>query len=85
MTVVALPPRGAWIPDARESGRALRVSWHPEAGCVVLSSWEHDRCTGTTRLAPEEAAQLVAVLAQGLADQVPAAAAQPGHTGTDPV
>ena len=67
MPVVPLPPRGEWLPDIRDGGRALRVSWHAELGCVVLSSWRGDACVGTVRLAPEDAARLVGVLAHGLA------------------
>ncbi len=73
MTVVSLPPRGEWLADARDGSRALRVSWHTELGCVVLSSWRGDVCIGTVRLAPTEAARLVDVLAEGLAG-----AASPG-------
>ena len=79
VTVVPLPPSGAWLPDARGSERALRATWHPEAGCVVLSTWQDGRCTATARLAPGEAAQLVAVLAEGLA------AATDGPVGSQPV
>ncbi len=76
MAVVPLPPRGEWLPDARDGDRALRVSWHAELGCVVLSTWRGDTCVGTVRLAPSEAARLVGVLAEGLA----AAAAGSGGT-----
>jgi hypothetical protein len=76
MTVVPLPPRGQWLPDARDGSRALRVSWHPDAGVVVLSHWHDDACTGTTRLTPAEAARLVGLLADGLAACAPAE--QPG-------
>lgn len=67
MAVVALPPRGEWFADARDGDRALRVSWHTELGCVVLSTWRGDSCVGTVRLAPADAARLVSVLADGLA------------------
>lgn len=67
MSVVPLPPRGEWYPDARNGDRALRVSWHDEVGCVVLSTWRGDTCVGTTRLEPAEAARLVGALAAGLA------------------
>lgn len=67
MTVVPLPPRGEWFPDARDGDRALRVSWHIELGCVVLSSWRGEGCVGTVRLAPADAARLITVLADGLA------------------
>lgn len=69
MTVVPLPPRGQWYADARADGdsRALRVSWHAERGCVVLSTWKDGTCTGTARLSPQDAAGLIGVLAEGLA------------------
>ena len=73
MNVVPLPPRGEWYPDARHGDRALRVSWHEEAGCAVLSTWRGDTCVGTTRLVPAEVARLVGALSAGLAASVPAA------------
>lgn len=78
MTVVPLPPRGEWFPDARDGERALRVSWHAELGCVVLSTWRREQCVGTVRLEPAEAARLVGVLASGLAG---AATPVPGRAG----
>ena len=77
MSVVPLPPRGEWFGDARDGGRALRVSWHAELGTIVLSIWRDDACVGTTRLTPDEAARLVAALAAGLAAAAPAHA-EPG-------
>ena len=68
MTVVPLPPRGAWLRDARQDGRALRVSWHHEQGCAVLSTWRDGVCTGTARLTAHEVAGLVGVLTTGLAE-----------------
>ena len=65
--VVPLQPRGEWFADARDGQRAMRVSWHLELGCVVLSTWRDGTCVATTRLAPDEAARLIAVLAEGLA------------------
>lgn len=67
MSVVPLPTRGEWLGDARDGTRALRVSWHTERGCVVLSSWRADTCVATVRLSTTEAARLVAVLGEGLA------------------
>jgi hypothetical protein len=78
VTVVPLPPRGEWFGDARDGSRALRVSWHAEVGCVVLSTWRDDTCVGTTRLTPAEAARLAGSLAEGLAALVPAATATGG-------
>lgn len=60
-------PRGEWFADARPGDRALRVSWHLEMGCVVLSTWRDGGCVSTTRLSPDDAARLIGVLADGLA------------------
>ena len=68
VTVVPLPPRATWLADAREDGHALRVSWHGEQGCAVVSTWRDGRCTGSARLTPAEVARLVAVLTEGLAE-----------------
>jgi hypothetical protein len=62
-----LVPRSEWFPDARPGDRALRVTWHLEMGCVVLSMWRDGGCVSTTRLSPDEAARLISVLADGLA------------------
>lgn len=86
MTVVPLPPRAAWLRDAREAGRALRVSWHAERGCAVVSTWRDGVCTGTARLTPTEVAELVAVLTAGLAEAAAAAAAASTSPGAaDPL
>lgn len=45
-----------------ERGQALRVSWHAEAGIVVLSIWRADHCVGTVRLGPEDARRLSRLL-----------------------
>lgn len=68
MTVLPMPARGEWFDDARDGDRALRVTWHTEQGCVVLSMWKDGTCTGTARLEPHDAARLVGMLAGGLAD-----------------
>lgn len=78
VNVVPMPPRGEWFPDARSGERAMRVSWHGELGCVVLSSWKDQACVSTVRLTTEDAARLIAVLAEGLA-------AAAGAAGTGPV
>jgi hypothetical protein len=39
--------------DARGAGRAMRVTWHHEAGdagLVVLSLWHDQECVGSFRL-----------------------------------
>jgi hypothetical protein len=57
---------GPWIADQRGEGRAVRVSTHVEAGFLVMSTWKEETCVSTVRLLPDEAALLVAGLAQGL-------------------
>jgi hypothetical protein len=61
--------------DARGSDRALRVSWHHDAGVVVLSLWRADTCTGTFRLLAEDVPGLLAALSSGLAAGYAAVAA----------
>ena len=62
------PIAGAVLADARGEGRAVRVTWHGEAGIVVLSVWRDNVCTASVRLAPTEAVELIHTLAAGLPD-----------------
>lgn len=48
--------------DARGDGRALRVTWHAEAGVVVFSLWRAGVCAGTFRLPIEDAPALIEML-----------------------
>ena len=64
--VRALPETGSVFLDARGGDRALRVSWHHEAGMVVLSLWREKTCTGSFRLAVDEVPELIALLRTGL-------------------
>jgi hypothetical protein len=65
---IPLTSPGRWVRDSRRQGRAVRVSAHTEAGFLVLSTWKAGACVGTVHLLPEEAADLVAGLADGLAE-----------------
>jgi hypothetical protein len=56
------------IDDARSHGGFLRVTWHPEARQFVVSNWEDSVCVGATRVPFERAAELVALLVDGIAD-----------------
>ena len=69
--VTPLPPRGAVFGDTRDDGRGLRISWHHEIGCVVLSTWQGDRCVSTARIPTADVPRLIQVLVAGLATQVP--------------
>ena len=57
---------GRWIADQRGEGRGARVSAHVEGGFLVLSTWKEDSVVATVRLLPDEAAALVAGVADGL-------------------
>lgn len=63
MAVSPLPTRGTVLLGRDVAGRALRISSHPEAGRVVLSIWDHERCVGTVRLAEADVPDLVRSLA----------------------
>ena len=55
--------------DARGSGRAMRVTWHHEAGdagLVVLSLWHDQECVGSFRLDAADVPALVGTLVEGL-------------------
>jgi len=60
--------RTAVVPDLRGEGRALRATWHHEAGVVVLSVWRDTLCVATTRVDPDEVPALVDVLVAGLGE-----------------
>ena len=59
MPVSPSPARGSVMLGRDVAGRALRISSHPEAGRVVLSIWDHERCVGTVRLAEADVPDLV--------------------------
>jgi len=61
-----IPTLGGVVRDVRGAGRALRVSWHSEAGLVVLSLWDGPRCTGTVRVAASDVPTLMEALQIGL-------------------
>ena len=66
MTVSPLPRHGTVLLGRDVAGRALRISAHPEAGRVVLSIWDHERCVGTVRLADGDVPELVRSLTAAL-------------------
>jgi hypothetical protein len=61
-----LPELGSIYLDARGSERALRVTWHHEAGLVVLSLWRENVCAGSFRLGIDEVPALIELLRTGL-------------------
>lgn len=53
--------------DGRGDDRALRLSWHDEAGLVVLSMWRENVCVGSFRLVAQDVPAMIAFLSSGLA------------------
>jgi len=63
MSVSPAPSNGGVVVGRDRTGRAIRVSSHPELSRVVLSLWDGGRCIGTMRMAPEDVPDLVKMLA----------------------
>jgi len=55
-----------WFVDRRAPDRRLQVTWHTADHTAVLSIWQGEVCTGTFQLRMEDAAALIAHLADGL-------------------
>ena len=72
-----LPTTGSVFLDARGGDRALRATWHHEAGVVVLSLWRDNVCAGSFRLRIDEVPDLVDMLVGGLARSYDAHLAPP--------
>jgi hypothetical protein len=67
--VVPMPLDTSVLIDARGSGRAMRITWHHEAGdagLVVLSLWHDQECVGSFRLDAADVPALVQTLVEGL-------------------
>jgi hypothetical protein len=60
------PSAGSIFLDARGGDRALRASWHEEAGVVVLSLWRDNVCAGSFRLSIDEVPDLIEMLRAGI-------------------
>ena len=68
--VVPLPLDHRVLRDSRGGDRAMRVTWHHEAGdagLVVLSLWHGQVCAGSFRLVASDVPALVQTLVEGLA------------------
>jgi hypothetical protein len=61
--------------DTRGGHRALRVSWHGDAGVVVLSLWRGGTCTGSFRMPASDVPALLRSLSE--------AASATGHGHVD--
>ena len=68
--VAPLPLDPSVLTDARGGGRAMRVTWHHEAGeagLAVLSLWQDSSCVATFRVEAADVPALVQALVEGLA------------------
>ncbi|CAM3285118.1 hypothetical protein NODU109028_09245 [Nocardioides dubius] len=65
MTAPLVPAEGSVFIDDRGNGRALRLTWHAEAGVMVLSLWRDRLCTGSFRLPAEEIPAVIEALRAG--------------------
>lgn len=61
-------PRRVLIEDERADGKFLRATWHPEGRVFVVSTWDGNVCVGATQVGPAGAADLIRLLADGMAD-----------------
>jgi hypothetical protein len=74
--------RRRWFSDARDQGRQMEVSWHPEQHIVIVSIWSATRCRASFRLPIEEAPGVIEMLAASLGD---AATERGRRRGRDPM
>ncbi len=72
-----------WFGDARDDGRRMEVSWHPDEGLVIVSLWHGSICRATFRLPVEQAPALIQTLADALGDAVQSAPASGSRGGRD--
>jgi len=63
--VVPIHDASIAVEDVRGS-RTLQVTWHDDAGLVVLSLWRAGVCVGTVRVDAADAAAVAALLVEGL-------------------
>ncbi|HEX6237275.1 MAG TPA: hypothetical protein VFZ68_08775 [Acidimicrobiales bacterium] len=66
----SLRRRRVIIEDARRNGHHLRATWHADRRQFVVSTWRDDVCTGSARLAVEDAAELTSLLVDGVTQAV---------------
>jgi len=71
-SIHALPASGDVFLDARDDGRAMRLSWHGDGELAVLSIWRASTCVASFQLARTEIPALIQTLARGLVDAQPA-------------
>jgi hypothetical protein len=64
--VKPLATTGEVFLDARDGGRALRVSWHFDSDLVTLSIWRENVCASSFQLPAAEVPDLIELLRRGL-------------------
>lgn len=67
-TSVVCSPATSVLPDRRDAGRALRVTWHATEDLFVLSTWRDEVCASTFQLQRSDVPILINALARGLAE-----------------
>jgi len=67
-SIHALPASGDVFLDARNDGRAMRLSWHGDGELAVFSIWRAGTCVASFQLGREQIPTLVQSLVLGLAD-----------------
>ena len=70
-SIQALPASGEVFLDARDEGRAMRLSWHHDGDLAVLSIWRAGTCVASFQLSRDEIPALVETLVRGLAADQP--------------
>ncbi|MDQ1680815.1 MAG: hypothetical protein QOI42_1674 [Frankiaceae bacterium] len=60
-------PPSAVFDDARGGGRALRVTWHPDAQLLVLSVWRDGVCIASHRMTADELPRLAHLVTDTMA------------------
>ena len=71
VTLRTVEPHRATVADAAGSDRSVRLTWHAEARVFTLTHWRGVVCVAQVEVAPEDASELLAVLAEGVADSMP--------------
>jgi hypothetical protein len=69
--VVPLPNPGGVFADARGGDRGMRVSYHQEAGILVISLWSGRQCRATFQLMDADVTRLSTLLAAITAESGP--------------
>jgi hypothetical protein len=64
-------PQRATVTDLAGTDRSARVTWHPEMRRFTLTHWEGRVCVAALEVSPEDAADLLAVFAEGLTEATP--------------